>query len=100
MTKDFYNWWTAYYSNNMFSTLQIQQHQTEAFSLVQEHVKKGRFTHIKEIRAFQKYFEIVYNPMNMHRTVFEAAQTLEEKFKKQLSKIRFPPFVKPGDKYW
>ena len=67
---------------------------------MQEHVKKGRFTHVKEIRAFQKYFEIVYNPMDIHRTVCEAARTLKEKFEKQLSKIRFPPYVKPEDRYW
>ena len=100
MTKDFYTWWTAYYSKNMFSTIQIQQQLTTAFSFVQEHVKKGRFTHVKEIRAFQKYFEIVYNPMEIHRTVCEAARTLKEKFEKQLSKIRFPPYVKPEDRYW
>ena len=100
MTKDFYTWWTAYYSNDMFRTIQIQQQLTTAFSLVQEHVKKGRFTHVKEIRAFQKYFEIVYNPMEIRLPVCDAARTLKEKFEKQLSKIRFSPYVKPEDRYW
>src|ERR1043165_8426842 len=88
-----------HYSKNMFRTLQIQQHLMAAFSLVQEHVKKGRFTHIKAIQAFQKYFETVCNPTNLHRTVFEAAQTLEENLKKNLSKIKFPPYVKPESRY-
>ena len=81
MTKDFYDWWIAHYSKNMFSTLQSQQHLMVAFSLVQEHVKKGRFTHIKEIQTFQKYFETVYNPTNLHRTVFEEAQLWRKNFK-------------------
>ena len=37
--------------------------------------------------------------MNLHRTVFKAAQTLEEKFKKHLLKIQFPPYVKPENRY-
>ena len=37
--------------------------------------------------------------MDIHRTVCDAAKTLKEKFEKQLSKVRCPPYVKPEDRY-
>lgn len=48
------------------------QHITDAFASIQDQHKKGITTHIKEIRAFQKYFETSYRPDDLSRTIHEA----------------------------
>ncbi|XP_050877784.1 uncharacterized protein LOC127081582 [Lathyrus oleraceus] len=70
----------------MFSTAEIKEHLTKAFSSLQENVPKGKLTHSAEIQAFQKYFETVYNPTNIIDTVCYATPILKEKFEKQIAK--------------
>ena len=77
----------------------FSQHLTHAFDSIHEHFKKGKTTHIKEIKAFQKYFEIVYIPDDLSRTIREAALILKEKFTKKLSYLKIPSCVKPKNKY-
>lgn len=36
--------------------------------------------HIKEIRVFQRYFEIMYNPYQLSQTIYDATSTLKHKF--------------------
>ena len=83
----------------MFNTTQISKRLTKAFSFVQENIQKGKFTHIKEIQAFQRYFETVYDPTNISRTVFDAAKTLKEKFTKKLPSLKIPSSIKPEHRY-
>lgn len=33
--------------------------------------------HINEIQSFQHYFEIVYNPCKLSRTIYDATSTLK-----------------------
>ena len=98
-TNGFDTWWTDFYSKNMFSTAEIKERLTKAFSSLQENVYKGKLTHSEEIQAFQKYFETVYNPMELVQTVCYAAPVLKEKFEKQIAKKKFPKAVKPEFKY-
>lgn len=73
------------------------RHLTETFVSLQTKFKKGTSTHIKEIFVFQRYFETVYNPRDLHRTIFEATATLKEKLIEKIPRLKFPPYVK--DKY-
>ena len=99
MTKGFYTWWTEFYSNNMFDSTEIKDQLTQAFSSLQDHGPKGKTTHCKEIKAFQDYFEIVYDPTQLSRTVYQASLILKEKFTKTLSKLKLPKSAKPEFKY-
>ncbi|XP_050895983.1 uncharacterized protein LOC127102686 [Lathyrus oleraceus] len=83
----------------MFTTAEIKEHLTKAFSSLQENVYKGKLTHSEKIQAFQKYFETVYNPMELVQTVCYAAPILKEKFEKRIAKKKFPKAVKPEFKY-
>jgi len=49
--------------------------------------------HIREIQAFRKYFETVYDPLNLSRTVCYAAKTLKSKIIEKIPTMKFPPFV-------
>jgi len=46
--------------------------------------------HIKEIQAFHNFFEVVYNPLNVERTVKEVALVLKHKMLERLPNIKFP----------
>ncbi|XP_050908708.1 uncharacterized protein LOC127122412 [Lathyrus oleraceus] len=83
----------------MFTTAEIKERLTKAFSSLPENVYKGKLTHSEEIQAFQKYFETVYNPMELVRTVCFASPVLKEKFEKRVAKMKFPKDVKPEFKY-
>jgi hypothetical protein len=83
----------------MFSTAEIKERLTKAFSSLQENVPKGKLTHSEEIRAFQKYFETVYDPTNLVGTVCDAAPILKEKIEKQIAKRKSLKVVKPELKY-
>src|ERR1051325_6383339 len=96
--KGFLEWWTKFYQSCMFDTLTIQQKLTDAFN-VQVHSKKGMFTHTKEIRAFQNYFETTYDPTRLETTVYRASETLKEKFKEKVSKFKLPSGLSPEDRY-
>ena len=62
----------------------------KAFLLVQEKTRKGTYTLIKEIQAFQNYFEIAYRPDDLSRTIREAAVTLKENFSKKIKTLKIP----------
>src|SRR3954469_9324233 len=68
---------------------------TEAFDDVQEKFHKGTSTHIKEIQAFQKFFETIYRPDDLSQSVREAASILQEKFSNNLDKLKLPSPVRP-----
>lgn len=61
--------------------------------------KKGITTHIKEIRAFQKYFEASYRPDDLSRTICEATFILKDKFLEKLPDLKIPSCVKPENKF-
>ncbi|XP_058748016.1 uncharacterized protein LOC131620851 [Vicia villosa] len=98
-TPDFHQWWTEYYSSQIFDADSLAQELTAAFTDVQENFKKGTSTHIKEIQAFQKFFETIYRPDYLSRTVREAAVTLREKFSTKLNKLKLPSYVRPELRY-
>jgi len=93
--KSFFLWWRGYFVekskevnlDNLLSEL------ISAFTSLQKKSKKPRGTHIREIQAFQNYFETVYDPLHLSRTVQYAAQTLKEKLLVKLYKLKFPPLV-------
>jgi hypothetical protein len=64
-----------------------------AFNVVQNKTKKSKGTHIREIQAFQKYFQNVYDPLHLKRIVNYAAQTLRDKIYDKLPSMKFPPFT-------
>jgi len=80
-TKSFFLWWRDYFVekskevnlNNLLSEL------ISAFNSLQRKSKKPRGTHIREIQSFQNYFETVYDPLHLSRTVQYVAHTLKEK---------------------
>lgn len=69
------------------------------FAFVQDKVKKGISTHVKEIKAFQNYFETAYRPDELSRTVHDAENTLKEKFTKKIPFLKLPSYVKPEQRY-
>src|SRR3954471_13965103 len=98
-TPDFHQWWTEYYSSQIFDADSLAQELTAAFTDVQENFQKGTSTHIKEIQAFQKFFETIYRPDDLSRTVREAAVILHEKFSAKLDKLKLPSYVRPELRY-
>lgn len=55
----------------------LNQHLTNAYSSLQQKFNEGRDRDIKEIHAFQKYFETVYDPDDLSRMIREAVATLK-----------------------
>src|SRR3954471_22267169 len=98
-TPNFHQWWTEYYSSQIFDVDSLAQELTAAFIDVQENFQKGTSTHIKEIQAFQKFFETIYRPDDLSRTVREAAVTLRKKFSTKLNKLKLPSYVRPELRY-
>src|SRR4051812_8359149 len=98
-TPDFHQWWTDYYTSQILDADSLTQELTAAFADVQENFRKGTTTHIKEIQAFQKFFETIYRPDDLSRTVREAAITLREKFSAKLDKLKLPSYVRPELRY-
>lgn len=68
-TQEFDIWWKNCYTNEIFDVLALTQPLTDAFTSIKYKRKKGITTYIKEIRAFQKYFEIVYRHDDLSRTI-------------------------------
>lgn len=64
-TQDFDNWWRAHHAQEFMDVATISQHLTGSFSYLLQKFKKGISKHIKEIQAFQKYFETVYDPNDL-----------------------------------
>lgn len=68
-------------------------------SLCRKRIKKGTYTHIKEIQAFQNYFETSYRPDNLSRIIREAVFTLKEKISKKMETLKIPSYVPPKKRY-
>lgn len=66
---------------------------------MQDKPKKGISTHVKEIQAFEKYFETAHILDYLSRTIREAAITLKEKFLNKIEDLKLPLFVKPEQWY-
>jgi hypothetical protein len=64
-----------------------------SFNVAQNKTKKSKGTHIREIQAFQKYFQTTYDPLHLKRTINYAAQTLRDKIYDKLPSMKFPPFT-------
>ena len=60
---------------------------------MQNKSKKSKGTHIREIQAFQKYFQTVYDPLYLKRTVNYATKTLRDKTFDKIPTMKFPPFT-------
>lgn len=99
-THKFDIWWRDYYEIDFFNVHAFHHHHlTKAFTVVQDKVKKGILTHIKEIQGFQKYFETAYIPDDLSQIVRESAITLKEKFMKKMEFLKLPSYVKPEQRY-
>lgn len=98
-TPAFAEWWWNYYSTEFLDVEGFKQHLTYAFSTLQVKVAKGRYTHIREVQAFQNYFETAYMPNDLRRTIFEAAVTLRNRFKAKLGSLKLPSYVTPEQRY-
>ena len=64
-----------------------------AFDIVKNKSKKSKGTHIREIQAFQKYFQTVFDPLHLKRTVTYAAKTLRDKTFDKIPTMKFPLFT-------
>jgi len=60
---------------------------------VQRKLKKNKGTHIREIQAFQKFFQTAYDPLHLKRTVHYTTQTLRDKIYDKIPTTKFPPFT-------
>jgi len=60
---------------------------------VQKHPKKNKGMHIREIQAFQKKIQTVYDPLHLSRTVYYAAKNLRDKINDKIPTMNFPPFT-------
>lgn len=54
------------------------QHLIDALSFLWNYKKKSRGTHLKDIQDFQHYFETIYNPCEISRSVYDATLTLHK----------------------
>ena len=98
-TQKFHDWWSKYYQEKFLDVSAFSSLIDQAFPDVQEKIKKSKSTHIKEIQAFQKYFETVYRPNDISRTVREAAVTLKEIFLQKMDNLKIPSNVPPKRRY-
>jgi len=94
-TETFFRWWQEYYRQQASQvdpdTLLPQL--TSAFHIVQKHSKKKKGMHIREIQAFQIFFQTVYDPLHLSWTVYYAAKTLRDKINDKIPTMNFPPFT-------
>src|SRR3954467_2746634 len=54
---------------------------------------------LKKYKLSKKFFETIYRPDDLSRTVREAANILREKFSAKLSKLKLPSYVRPELRY-
>lgn len=94
-TVAFHRWWQDYYDcqSNRINPSPLLPQMILAFHAVQKNTKKNKGTHIREIQAFQKYFQTVYDPIHLSRTVNNAAQTLRDKIYEKIPIVKFPPYT-------
>ena len=87
--------WKAYHAKEFLNVATLTQYLIDALSSLPQKINKGRAKHVKEIQAFQKYFEIVYNPNDLsHWTIRKVVVTLKEKMMVKLSNLSIPDYVK------
>lgn len=93
-TESFHQWWRRYYKRQSDAvdpdTLLPQL--IIAFHVVQKKSKKNKGTHIREIQVFQNFFQTVYDPLHLERTVHYATQTLRDKIYEKNPKNDFSSF--------
>lgn len=87
-TQEFDTWWKHYYTDEIFDVPSLTQHLNNAFAFIHDMRKKGITTHIKEIRAFQKYFETAYKLDDLSWTICEATFILKYKFLEKLLDLK------------
>jgi len=94
-TEAFFQWWQDYYKRqaNRLNPDSLVPQLISAFDVVQNKSKKSKGMHIREIQAFQKYFETVYDPLHLKQTVNYAAKTLRDKTFDKIPTMKFPPFT-------
>lgn len=96
-TMEFAKWWQQYF-NALVGALEEKQTQlTTAFTFLQAKPTRCKYTHIKQIQAFQKYFKVVYLSGNLRRTIEEAARELREKITDKIHDLVITGYAK--DKY-
>lgn len=96
-TQAFDTWWKDYQTEIFFDVLTKRHNLTGAFTSLQTKLIKGTYIHIKEIQAFQHYFEIMYNLGDLRRTISKAAATLKEIILETIPKLKLHSHIK--DKY-
>lgn len=97
-TLEFAKWWQTYFDRLVVGDPAVKQTQlTTAFTSLQAKPTKCKFTHAKQIQAFQKYFKTVYDPNNLRRTIEEAARELRERVTDKIPDLKIPGYAK--DKY-
>ena len=89
-TESFSLWWHSYYFAHLVNVTMFRAKLTNVFPSLQSQSKKTKVMHIKEIHAFHKFFEDLYNPLNVERTVKEVALVLKHKMLEKLPNIKFP----------
>lgn len=94
-TEVFYRWWQCYFKHqsNRIDPDTLLPELILAFHTVQKKSKKNKGTHIREIQAFQNFFQTVYDPLHLKRTVHYAAKTLKDKIHDKIPSMSFPPFT-------
>jgi len=91
----FFRWWQEYYRRQA-SRVNLDSLLPQlifVFNIVQKQWKKNKGTHIQEIQAFRKFFQSVYDPLHLKRTVHYAAKTFRDKINDKLPSMKFPPFT-------
>ncbi|KAI5394489.1 hypothetical protein KIW84_061232 [Lathyrus oleraceus] len=96
-TKEFHDWWQSYFTIYVGVPEAKLSELTEAFVHLQTKSTKCKALHVKQIRAFQNYFQVVYRPDNLRGTIWEAAVELKAKVTDKLPKLKIPGYAK--DKY-
>jgi len=90
-TESFSLWWNKYYFSNLVVVDEpaFRSKLINAFPSLQNKEKKNKGTHIKEIQAFHNFFEVLYNQLNIEKTVKEAALVLKQKMLDKHPQIKF-----------
>jgi len=71
----------------------ISHEPDQCFSFFAEQIEENKGMHVKEIQAFHKFFQVVYNPLNIEKTVKEVTLVLKQKVLNKVPKLTFPPYL-------
>lgn len=91
----FYRWWQCYFKHqsDRIDPDTLLPELILAFHTVQKKLKKNKGTQIREIQAVQNFFQTIYDPLHLKRTVHYAAKTLKDKIHDKIPSMSFPPFT-------